>query len=209
MRRHNHCSEIFIADDDPSVREALSLVFRIEGYQVTCFSETASLYAAAHTRVPSCILLDVDMPERSGLDLLKELKGYDYPAPIIMISGKAQITMAVDAIKHGALDFIEKPFDPEVVALRVRRAVEGSAWRHDRDIEYNALPMRFPGAELLTRRECEVLARIAAGETSKAAGRHLGISLRTVDVHRARLMQKLHARNAADLMRIVLTEAHH
>ncbi len=209
MRRHQHRCEIFIVDDDASVREALALVFRIEGFEVTGFDEGASLLAAARMRVPTCILLDVDMPGRSGLDVLKELNAQDYPAPVIMISGKSQIPVAVDAIKHRALDFIEKPFEPQAVALRVREAIDGLAWRTERGAGFGILPSRFPGIELLTRRECEILARIAAGETSKAAGRILGISSRTVDVHRARIMQKLRARNAADLMRIVMSENHH
>jgi len=112
VRHHHHRSEVFVVDDDLSVREALSLVFRIEGYEVSGFGDSAALLSAAHMRVPTCILLDVDMPGRSGLDVLKELKAHDYPAPIIMISGKSRITTAVDAIKHGAVDFIEKPFEP-------------------------------------------------------------------------------------------------
>jgi two-component system response regulator FixJ len=208
MRADQHNGEIFVVDDDPSVRDALSLVFKLEGYQVTGFGEGTSLLAAARARVPTCILLDVDMPGRSGLDILKELNAQDYPAPIVIISGKGQIAMVVDAIKHGALDFIEKPFEAEMVAARVREAIGGRAWRSERRTASDVLTLRFPGSERLTRRECEVLARIAAGATSKAAGRHLGISSRTVEVHRARVMQKLGAKNAADLMRIVLSENH-
>lgn len=209
MRKHNHFNEIFIVDDDASIRDVLALAFRQEGYQIACFESAMPLLAAAHARVPLCILLDVDIPGRSGLDVLKELTARDYPAPIIMISGKSQIATAVDAIKHGALDFIEKPFEPQSVVLRIKEAVASLTWRHQREKSFGILPPQFPGIELLTRRECEVLALIAAGETSKAAARNLGISARTVDVHRARVMQKLHARNAADLMRIVLSESHY
>lgn len=208
MRRHYHRNEIFIVDDDPSVRETLSLVFKINGYEVTGFDGGASLLAAAHDRVPACILLDVNMPGPSGLDVLKELHAHDYPAPIIMISGESGIATAVDAIKLGAADFIEKPFEPEEIASRVRQTIDGTGHRAEQDSNFGVLPSRFAGVELLTRRECEVLARIAAGETSKAAGRNLGISSRTVDVHRARIMQKLHAKNAADLMRIVLSDSY-
>lgn len=200
--------EIFIVDDDVSVRDALSLVFKLEGYQVTGFAEGASFLAAARARVPTCILLDVDMPGRSGLDILKELNAQDYPAPVVIISGKGQIAMAVDAIRHGALDFIEKPFEAQTVASRVRATIESLGWRSERRTASDVLMLHFPGSESLTRRECEVLARIAAGATSKVAGRHLGISSRTVEVHRARIMQKLSAKNAADLMRIVLSEHH-
>lgn len=198
--------EIFVADDDPSVRDALSSIFTIEGYQVTGFGEGASLLSAARARVPTCILLDVHMPGRSGLDILRELNAQEYPAPILIISGKSSIAMVVDAIRNGALDFIEKPFDPETVAGRVRDAVEASARGNGTRTASDILTLQFRGRDQLTRRECEVLARVAAGASNKEAGRHLGISSRTVEVHRARIMEKLGAKNAADLVRIVFTE---
>src|SRR6202051_436230 len=102
--------EIFVVDDDPAVRETLSGVLSAGGYQVICFADGAALLAVARSRTPSCILLDVHIPGKSGLDILKELHGEDYPAPIFMISGQGDIAMAVSAIKNGALDFIEKPF---------------------------------------------------------------------------------------------------
>lgn len=201
--------EIFVADDDPSVRDVLSLIFTVQGYHVTSFGEGASLLSAARSRVPSCILLDVEMPGRSGLDILKELNAQDYPAPILIISGKSNTSLVVDAIKSGALDFIEKPFDPETVTGRVREAVEASARNNGTRTASDILTLQFRGRDLLTRRECEVLARIAAGASNKEAGRHLGISSRTVEVHRARIMEKLGARNAADLVRMVFCEQHH
>jgi FixJ family two-component response regulator len=201
--------EIFVADDDPSVRDVLSLIFTVQGYHVTSFGEGASLLSAARSRVPSCILLDVEMPGRSGLDILKELNAQDYPAPILIISGKSNTSLVVDAIRSGALDFIEKPFDPETVTGRVREAVEASARNNGTRTASDILTLQFRGRDLLTRRECEVLARIAAGASNKEAGRHLGISSRTVEVHRARIMEKLGARNAADLVRMVFCEQHH
>jgi two-component system response regulator FixJ len=199
--------EIFVADDDPSVRDVLSSIFAAEGYQVTGFCEGASLLSAARARVPICILLDIAMPGRSGLDILKELNAQDYPAPILIISGRSNVSMVVDAIKNGALDFIEKPFDPDTVAGRVRQAVEASA-RNGTRTASDILLHPFRGRDQLTRRECEVLARITAGASNKEAGRHLGISSRTVEVHRARIMEKLGARNAADLVRIVFSDDH-
>jgi FixJ family two-component response regulator len=201
-------SEIFVADDDPSVRDVLSMIFAVEGYQVTSFGEGASLLTAARSRVPTCILLDVEMPGRSGLDILKELNAQDYPAPILIISGKSNTSMVVDAIRSGALDFIEKPFDPDTVTGRVREAIEASARFSGTRTASDILTHQFRGRDQLTRRECEVLARIAAGASNKEAGRHLGISSRTVEVHRARIMEKLGARNAADLVRIVFSEDH-
>src|SRR6201990_3001182 len=102
--------EIFVVDDDPAVRDTLSMVLSAGGYEVVCFADGAALLAVARSRTPSAILLDVHIPGKSGLDILRELHGEDYPAPIFMISGQGDIAMAVSAIKNGALDFIEKPF---------------------------------------------------------------------------------------------------
>ncbi len=198
--------EIHIVDDDPAVRDALSVVLTLEGYHVTCFAEGHAFLAAVRNRAPACIILDVHMPGRSGLDILKELNAKHYPVPVFIISGQGDIPMAVEAIKHGALDFIEKPFDAETVVTRVREAIEAAARRQAGGGTSDAL-LQFPGSELLTAREREVLSLIAAGASNKEAGRHLGISPRTIEVHRARIMEKLGAKNAADLVRIVLSEA--
>jgi FixJ family two-component response regulator len=198
-------SEVFIVDDDPAVRDALSLVFMLEGYQVAGFAEGAAFLAAARARVPACIILDVNMPGRSGLDLLKELNAQHYAAPLFIMSGEGDISMAVDAIRNGAIDFIEKPFDADTVVNRARAAIEAAAQRLDGG---EGLPA-FPGRDLLTPRECEVLAQISAGASNKEAGRRLGISPRTVEVHRARIMEKLGARNAAELVGVVLGRHRH
>src|SRR5215813_5331393 len=116
--------EIFIVDDDPAVRTALSNVFVRAGYGVACFADGAALVAAARSGTPLCIILDVYIPGKSGLDILKQLDAQHYPAPIFMMSGQGDIAMAVDAIKHGALDFIEKPFRGSDVIARVEAAIE-------------------------------------------------------------------------------------
>src|SRR3984957_817513 len=121
--------EIFVVDDDPAVRETLATVLSAGGYQITCFADGAALLAVARSRTPSCILLDVHIPGESGLDILKELHGEDYPAPIFMISGQGDIAMAVDAIKSGALDFIEKPFRGSDIVARMDEAVGAYARR--------------------------------------------------------------------------------
>ena len=198
--------EVFIVDDDPLVLNALSVVLSREGYQVTGFGEGASFLAAARTRTPTCIILDVHMPGQSGLDILKELKAQEYPAPIFIISGVGDIPMAVEAIKSGALDFIEKPFDAATVVTRVREAIEAWARRAQRGASADVPAKTFAGQDLLTARERDVLNQIAAGLSNKQAGRELGISPRTIEVHRARIMEKLGAKNAADLVRIVLSE---
>lgn len=197
--------DVFIVDDDPSVRDALATVLGFEGFHVTGFADGSSFLSAAKTRTPACILLDVHMPGRSGLDILRELNAQHYPSPIFIISGQGDIPMAVDAIKNGALDFIEKPFDADTVVARVREAIDASD-RRTQNGKADFVHMAFPGHDLLTPREREVLAQIASGASNKEAGRHLGISPRTIEVHRARIMEKLGAKNAADLVRIVLTE---
>src|SRR6476619_2981242 len=194
--------EVFVVDDDPMVLNALTVFLSREGYQVAGFSDGASFLEAARSRTPICIILDVQMPGMTGLDILKELKAQDYPAPIFIVSGSGDIPMAVEAIKNGAFDFIEKPVKASTVVTRVREEVE--AW--SRRKSNGSLPHAFPGHEQLTARERDVLAQIAAGSSNKQAGRELGISPRTIEVHRARIMEKLGARNAADLVRIVLSE---
>jgi FixJ family two-component response regulator len=199
--------EIFVVDDDPAVRETISLVLSAGGYQVICFADGAALLSVARTRTPACILLDVHIPGKSGLDILRELRGEDYPAPILVISGQGDISMAVSAIKHGALDFIEKPFRGSEILARLDDAIGAYRRRQAEGIASKAALLHFPGREPLTRREREVLEQFASGASNKEAGRRLGISPRTIEDHRANIMKKLGARNAADLIRMVLTPA--
>jgi FixJ family two-component response regulator len=196
--------EIFVVDDDPAVRDTLSLVLSAAGYQVICFADGAALLAVARSRTPAAILLDVHIPGKSGLDILRELHGEDYPAPIFMISGQGDIAMAVSAIKNGALDFIEKPFRGSEIVARLDEAIGAYARRQGHGAS-NIATLHFPGREPLTRREREVLEQFTAGASNKEAGRTLGISPRTIEDHRANIMKKLGARNAADLVRIVMT----
>jgi len=197
--------EIFVVDDDPAVRDTLSLVLQTAGYQVICFADGAALLAVARSRTPAAILLDVHIPGKSGLDILKELHGEDYPAPIFMISGHGDISMAVSAIKNGALDFIEKPFRGSELVTRLEEAIGAYARRQAQFAGSNIATLHFPGREPLTRREREVLEQFTSGASNKEAGRTLGISPRTIEDHRANIMKKLGAKNAADLVRIVMT----
>jgi FixJ family two-component response regulator len=206
MPRDDVLGEIYVVDDDPAVRATLATVFGAAGYSVTGFGEGASLLAAARKITPLCIILDVNIPGRSGLDILKELNAKDYPAPIFIMSGQGDIAMAVDAIRNGALDFIEKPFRGRDVVARVKMAVETRRHLSGGPKTLDVIPGQFPGREPLTAREREVLGEIVIGASNKEAGRKLGISPRTIEVHRARIMEKLGARNVADLIRIVMSE---
>jgi len=199
--------EIFVVDDDAAVRDTLSMVLSAGGYDVICFADGAALLAVARSRTPACILLDVHIPGKSGLDILRELHGEDYPAPIFMISGQGDIPMAVNAIKYGALDFIEKPFRGSEIVERLNEAIGAFARRQKENATPKIGSLHFPGREPLTRREREVLEQFTAGASNKEAGRSLGISPRTIEDHRANIMKKLGARNAADLIRIVMTAA--
>jgi FixJ family two-component response regulator len=198
--------EIFVIDDDPEVRKTLSIVLSAEGFDVVCFADGVALLAVARERSPVCIFLDVHIPGRSGLDVLKELNAENYPAPIFMISGQGDIAMAVDALKHGALDFIEKPFHGREIVIRVHEAIRAFADRRADGNDLSVSSLHFPGREPLTRREREVLALLTAGTSNKDAGLKLGISPRTIEYHRANVMKKLNAKNASDLIRIALTE---
>jgi two-component system response regulator FixJ len=198
-------SDLFIVDDDASTRDALSVVFTLAGYRVTVFGEAASFLAAARARRPAGVLLDLHLPDKSGVDVLKELNAQNYPVPIFILSGDGDVACAVEAVKNGAFDYMLKPFDARAIVSRVGNAIAGFAKRNAHLNGHNGAPFEFPGQLRLTPREREVLAQIAGGASNKEAGRRLGISPRTIEVHRARLMEKIGARNAADLVRIVLS----
>jgi two-component system, LuxR family, response regulator FixJ len=198
--------DIYVVDDDAAVRDALSVVLTLEGFHVSGFAEGNSFLAAVRQHQPDCIILDVHMPGRSGLDILKELHDQNCAVPLFVISGQGDIPMAVDAIRNGALDFIEKPFDAVTLVTRVREAIAAAARRKTEPQSNSGLAAQFPGRDLLTPREYQVLELIANGASNKEAGRQLGISPRTIEVHRARIMEKLRARNTVDLVHIVLSD---
>jgi two-component system, LuxR family, response regulator FixJ len=201
----NSSGEIFIIDDDAEVRDLLSIVFAREGYRVTTFRDATSFIAAARIRSPACVLLDVHMPDKSGLDILRELDAGNYTAPILMMSGRGDIPTAVVAIKDGARGFIEKGMNPDAIVARVRESIDEWAQQHGRNGN-GGEPLSFPGCNRLTPREREVLNQITAAASNKEAANNLGISQRTVEVHRIHIMQKLAAKNTVDLIRIVLSK---
>lgn len=200
----DRCDEIFVVDDDPAVRDSLSVVFTSAGYRVRTFIDGASFVAAARTTTPACVLLDVYMPDKSGLDILKELDAGTYPAPIFVMSGRSDIPTATEAMRRGAFDFVEKLADAETLLARVGDALEAWADRQPNG-DMSAVPaLSFPGCEQLTPREREVVALITAGLRNSEAAKTLGISKRTIEVHRAHIMLKLGARNLVDLLHKVL-----
>src|SRR6185312_13932309 len=172
--------------------------------RVSLHAEGETFLAAARSRPPAAVLLDLHLPGKSGIAVLKELDAPRYPAPVFMITGDGEIARAVDAVKCGAFDYIVKPFDARALVTRVGNAVAAFGRRNAHADVAARATAQFPGHALLTPREREVLSQIAEGASNKEAGRRLGISPRTVEVHRARIMDKIGARNAADLVRIVL-----
>ena len=198
-------SEIFIVDDDAIIREFLSIEFIRAGYRVMTFSEGTSLVAAARERIPACVLMDICMPGLSGLDILKQLDAANYPAPICIVSGRGDIQAAVEAIKNGACDFIEKQMDAGLIVERVGKTIDAWARRQQKEETSEIRWQHFPGRDCLTRREIEVLVQITAGATSKAAAKTLGISPRTIETHRWNIMKKLGAKNVVGLVRIALS----
>ena len=192
--------ETLAADREQAMREGLCVVVSTGSYRVLCYPDRATLRAVSRTRSSSFIPLDAQLPRGSGLDTSKQNRGADAPPPGFMISGPGDIAMAVKAIKNGSLDFIEEPMRTREIVGWLDQAIGAYARRHA-----NRSPLHFSRRETLTRREREVLAQFAAGASNKEAGRKLGISPRTVEDHRANIMKKLGARNAADLIRIVMT----
>jgi FixJ family two-component response regulator len=197
-------NEIFVVDDDPEMRDALAFIFTQAGFRVTAFTDGRSVIRATQEALPACILLDMYLPNESGLDILKQLDAAKFAAPIFIISGRGDIPTAVAAVKNGAFDFLEKQMDAETIVARVRKAVDAWARGRQNGRRGTVFPSTSPNRKPLTPREHEVLAHIAAGATNREAAASLGISPRTVDLHRAHIMHKLGARNSADLVRIVL-----
>jgi two-component system response regulator FixJ len=196
--------DVVVVDDDSGTQDLLATILQSRGCQVRTYGSGGEFLAVAGTLRPDCLLLDVCMPVQSGFDVLDAIGGPDFPAPILMISARGDVPVVVAAMKAGAWDYIEKPFDPETLVSRLHEAVRAFRERR-KEVDRPLSGQRFPGAETLTAREMEVLEHIVAGASSKEAGRQLGISQRTVETHRAQIMEKLGARNVADLIRIVLS----
>ncbi len=195
---------VHILDADPATCEALSVLFRLEGFQTRFSVDTASFLAALETRRPDLVVANLRIGGESGLEVLRRVKSLRGGTPVFILTDQGEVAGAVEAMKAGASDVLPKPLDGD----RLLRAVY-DALRHDVRVAPEAVAgerrIEVRGFDQLTPREREVLELITNGRSNKEAGRQLGISPRTIEVHRARVMEKLGARNTADLMRIVLT----
>jgi two-component system, LuxR family, response regulator FixJ len=194
---------VHIFDADPGTCEALSVLFRLEGFNTSFSVDAASFFAGIERRRPDAVLINMRPGPDDGIAVLRRFKAMRTGTPVFMLEDEADVDAAVEAMKAGATGVVTKPVDTDAL---VRSVVEAL----DKDVRLGPTlggrrPVEVRGFALLTPREREVLELITNGQSNKEAGRLLGISPRTIEVHRARVMEKLGARNTADLMRIVLT----
>ena len=193
---------VHIVDPDPATCEALSVLFRLEGFQTVFSIDTLSFFAALDRRRPDVAIINFAVGNDEGLAVLRRVKSMRIGMPVFMIGNQPQIELAVLAMKAGATDVLSKPLDTDHLLAAARDALRQDV--HVSSIESGKRLIEVRGFEQLTPSEREVLQLITNGQSNKEAGRELGISPRTIEVHRARVMEKLGARNTADLMRIVL-----
>jgi FixJ family two-component response regulator len=192
---------VYIVDDDPSVRKSLHRLLTIAGFQSITFSSALEYLQADHSyNGPSCLILDVRLPGLDGLELQKVLAGNKTAPPIIFITGHGDIPMSVRAMKAGATDFLSKPFSDEVLLDAVAQGLEKSRRENARMTDMAKIHSQL---DLLTPREKEVLGYVARGWLNKHIADKMGISEKTVKVHRGRVMQKLQARSVAELVRLL------
>lgn len=183
-------SIVFVVDDDISVRESLELLIRSEGWLPETFSSAEDFLVRSRTPVPSCLVLDISMPGLNGLELQKRVAAEHPDIPVIFITGHGDVPKTVQAMKAGAVEFLTKPFDDEVLLSAVRQALERSRRAIAHDTEMQELRNRYA---LLTPREQQVMGLVVSGLLNKQVGGELGISEITVKAHRGKVMQKMNA----------------
>lgn len=192
---------IHVVDDDEAMRDSMSWLLEGEGYQVACFVSGEAFLAAWHEDMRGCLVLDVRMPEMSGLELHESLSQRGSTLPVIFVTGHGDVPMAVAALQRGACDFIEKPFNNEDLLSRIRRALAVDCQTALRRRQASAVSRRL---EQLTQREREVMDLVVAGKLNKQIADELEISMKTVEAHRARVMDKMGVRTLAELVRAVM-----
>lgn len=194
-------SHIHLVDDDPEVRAGVSLLLESEDFSVRIFTDAQSLLDFVTPATPGCLILDVRLPDMDGLTLQRQLKEQNIRMPILFISGHGDIPMAVRALSEGALDFLEKPFTDQTLLEAVQHALEQDANERAGALQVAHLQARL---DSLTPREREVLEGLLDGKPNKLIARDLDVSVRTVEIHRSNLMQKMGAKNASHLARLAL-----
>ena len=205
----NDDQTVFLVDDDEALRESLGLLLVQAGLRVRAFNSARAFLEAFAAEDSGCLVLDLRMPEMTGLELQKVLRRKGLGLPIIFLSGYGDVPTSVRAIKGGAIDFLEKPVANEVLIAYVRDALLEDRRRRDKEAEARMIHGNF---DQLSPREREILVLATKGLTSKETARYLGISFRTVENHRAHVIEKMQARNIAELCRMAalcLAADHH
>lgn len=191
---------VHVVDDDEAVRDSLSLLLDSVGLASAAYASAAAFLDAYDPQRHSCLVTDIRMPGLSGLELQQRLNDRRATIPVIFITGHGDVPMAVNAMKAGAVDFIQKPFRDQDLIDRIHKALEQDLERRSECEEIAQIRSRL---KALTPRETEVMRRVVRGQANKVIALDLGVSQRTVELHRARVMRKLHMRSLADLVRVV------
>jgi two-component system response regulator FixJ len=192
---------ILIVDDDADVRDSLRALLESQGFEVRDFDSAKSVLENAPLSHGACLIADVRMPDMDGLALQEELASRQIGLPVIVVTGQGDVPIAVRAMKAGAVDFLEKPFDRKHLFESVQRALLLGKETRSQDALAQSAKDHIA---LLTERERQVLAHLVAGQANKEIAQKLGISPRTVEVHRARVMEKLQAKSLSDVVRLAL-----
>jgi two-component system response regulator FixJ len=192
---------IALIEDDEAILRSLSLLLESRGIPVNPYASAESFLAARAAPSPQCVVSDIRMPGMSGMELQQELKKRGSAVPVILITGHGDIAMAVQAIKQGAFDFIEKPFDDELLIESISQAIESG---HRRSVEQSERALLKARVAELSPRQIEVMRLVAGGSSNKEIAHKLNLSPRTVENYRAWMMEKMAAKNLADLVRKVI-----
>lgn len=192
---------VHVVDDDEPMRESIAFLLETEGFAVKTYESATVLLARVEALEPGCIITDVRMPAMNGLELVAELKRRGVAHPVVVLTGHADVALAVQAMKAGVVDFLEKPFQNEALLQAVRAALAQRRSEGEREQERAAIAAR---AADLTAREREVFEAVAAGDSNKTAALKLGISPRTVEIYRANVMTKMDAASLSDLVRMAM-----
>jgi FixJ family two-component response regulator len=190
---------VYVVDDDHGVRDSLSLLLRSVGIKSAAYASAKAFLEAYESDRVACLVADIRMPGMSGLDLQRELKERDIDLPIIFITGHGDVPMAVNAMKSGALDFLQKPFRDQDLLDRINKALKLARDHQATQIEEDEIRRRL---DSLTPRESEVMGMVVKGCANKVIAMDLGVSQRTVELHRARVMHKMGVRSLAELVRL-------
>jgi FixJ family two-component response regulator len=199
-------STVFIVDDDSGVRSSIRVLMKSVGLAATAFASAQEFLDAYQPHQAGCLVLDIRMPGMSGLELQQALNEKGAVIPVIFITGHADIPMAVEAMRHGAFDFLQKPFRDQDLIDRVQEALNRDKETREALREHGRIRARLAS---LTPREREVLDLLASGKANKMMAQDLGLSQRTVEIHRAHVMDKMGAKSVAQLVRMVMELEHH